>query len=105
MKDREFINMVIDSYLSYATDPHMATLNNAVANRLNDIANKLEGQEKVLNIIKKHFNIKFDDLDWGKLVNIQAKEDDGEWDCTATADLIDYKEDFDTLKEWLKDEQ
>jgi len=104
MKDRDFINMVIDSYLSYAIDPHMATLNNTVANRLNDIADKLERQEKVLNIIKKHFNITFDDLDWGKLVNIQAKEDDGEWDCTATADLIDYKEDFDALKEWLKDE-
>ena len=42
MKDREFINMIISSYLSYATDLHMATLNNTVANRLNDIANKLD---------------------------------------------------------------
>lgn len=53
MKDREFINMVIDSYLSYAIDPHMATLNNTVANRLNDIADKLEKQEKFIDIIKR----------------------------------------------------
>jgi len=53
MKDREFINMVIDSYLSYTTDPHMATLNNTVANRLNDIADKLEKQEKFIDIIKR----------------------------------------------------
>ena len=53
MNDREFIKMVIDSYLSYATDPHMATLNNTVANRLNDIADKLEKQGKVLKIIKE----------------------------------------------------
>lgn len=51
MKDREFVNMVINSYLSYATDSHMATLNNTVANRLNDIADKLERQEKMLKII------------------------------------------------------
>lgn len=65
---------------------------------------KAQENEKVLNIIKKHFNIKFDDLDWGKLVNIQAKEDDGEWDCTATADLIDYQEDFDVLRKWLEND-
>lgn len=53
MKDREFINMVIDSYLSYTIEPHMTTLNNAVANRLNDIANKLEKQEKFIDIIKR----------------------------------------------------
>lgn len=53
MKDREFINMVIDSYLSYAIDPHMTTLNNTVANRLNDIADKLEKQEKFIDIIKR----------------------------------------------------
>lgn len=53
MKDREFINMVVDSYLSYATDPHTAILNNTVANRLNDIADKLEKQEKFIDIIKR----------------------------------------------------
>lgn len=66
---------------------------------------KAQENEKVLNIIKKFFNIKFDDLDWGKLVHIQAKENDGEWDCTATADFTDYKEDFDVLKEWLKNDK
>lgn len=53
MSDREFIKMVIDSYLSYAIDPHMATLNNTVANRLNDIADKLEKQEKFIDIVKR----------------------------------------------------
>ena len=53
MKDREFINMVIDNYLSYAIDPHMATLNNTVVNRLHDIADKLEDQEKFIDIIKR----------------------------------------------------
>lgn len=77
---------------------------NSFGRRLKNVLKQMEKQEKVLNIIKKYFNIKFDDLDWGKLVNIQAKEDDGEWDCTATADLIDYKEDFDALKEWLENE-
>jgi len=42
MNDREFINMIIDSYLSYTIDPHMATINNTVANRLRDIADKLD---------------------------------------------------------------
>lgn len=65
---------------------------------------KAQENEKVLNIIKKFFNIKFDDLDWGKLVYIQAKEDDGEYDCTATADLTDYKEDFDALRKWLEND-
>lgn len=46
MSDREFINNLISVYFSSATDPYQATLNNAVVNRLNDIANKLEKQEK-----------------------------------------------------------
>lgn len=45
MSDREFINNLITVYFSNATDPHQATLNNAIVNRLNDIANKLEKQE------------------------------------------------------------
>lgn len=53
MKDREFLNKVIKVYLSYAIDPHMATLDNAVGNRLNDIADKLEKQEKFIDIIKR----------------------------------------------------
>jgi len=46
MSDREFINNLISVYFSNATDPHQAALDNAVVNRLNDIANKLEKQEK-----------------------------------------------------------
>ena len=61
MNDREFINMVINSYLSYAIDPQMATLNNTVANRLNDIADKLEKQKNALSIyenLMEKYNIK-----------------------------------------------
>ena len=46
MSDREFINNLISVYFSNATNPYQTTLNNAVVNRLNDIANKLEKQEK-----------------------------------------------------------
>lgn len=53
MTDRDFINNLIKVYFSDAKEPHQATLNNAVVNRLNDIADKLEKQEKVLKIIKE----------------------------------------------------
>ena len=46
MNDREFINVLIKSYFSNATNPYQATLYNTFVNRLNDIANKLEKQEK-----------------------------------------------------------
>ena len=53
MSDREFLNKVIKVYLSYAIDPHQAILDNAVGNRLNDIADKLEKQDKFIDIIKR----------------------------------------------------
>ena len=48
MNDREFINVLIKAYLSNAKNPHQATLDNTFANRLNDIADKLEKQKNVL---------------------------------------------------------
>lgn len=58
MNDREFINNLISVYLSNAKEPHQATLDNAITNRLNDIADKLVKQEKVFEIIeKKHISI------------------------------------------------
>ena len=71
---------------------------------------QLKKQEKVLNVIKKHFIIELQENTepngnvWGRLVSIQAKEDEGTWDTTACANIADYKEDFDVLKEWLKNE-
>lgn len=63
--------------------------------------------KRVLEIFKKHFIIKLKEdteLDgnvWARFVDIQAKEDEGEWDCSAIANLVDYKEEFDLLKRWL----
>ena len=61
-------------------------------------------------IIKKHFIINLSEETelngnvWGRLVKIQSKEDEGTWDTTATANIVDYKEDFDLLKEVLENE-
>lgn len=62
---------------------------------------------KALEIIKKHFIIKISEeveLNgniWGLLVSIQSKEDAGTWDTTACANIVDYKEEFNLLKEVL----
>ena len=63
--------------------------------------------KKVLEAIKKHFIIKFEEDDvkgdvWGRLISIQSKEDEGDWDTTACANIVDYKEDFELLKRWLE---
>lgn len=42
MNDREFINNLIKVNFSNATNPYQATINNAIVNRLNDIADKLD---------------------------------------------------------------
>ena len=98
MKDREFINMVIDSYLSYATDPHMATLNNTVANRLRDIADKLDSQSSALKSI---FEKKIVDIQW-----LKASRDYKEYNAKML-DLYDLdsfltEEEFELLRKWLK---
>jgi len=65
--------------------------------------------KKVLETIKKHFIIKFEEDDvkgdvWGRLISIQSKEDEGDWDTTACANIVDYKEDFELLKRYLGNE-
>lgn len=62
--------------------------------------------KKVLEIIKKHFIIKFEEDNvkgdvWGRLISIQSKEDEGDWDTTACANIVDYKEDFELLKRYF----
>lgn len=69
----------------------------------------IEKELKALDIIKKHFIIKLEeeiDLNgnvWGRLVSIQSKEDEGTWDTTACANIVNCKEDFDLLEEALKE--
>ena len=71
---------------------------------------ELESVEKklrALEIIKKHFIIRMREEAelngnvWSRLVCIQSKEDEGTWYTTAIANIVDYKEDFDLLKEVL----
>lgn len=70
----------------------------------------LEKKLRALEIIKKHFIIRMSEEAelngnvWGRLVRIQSKEDEGTWDTTAIANIVDYKEDFDLLKEVLDNE-
>lgn len=62
---------------------------------------KTQKMQKVLEILKKHFNFKFVVDGFMLLVLIQSKQDEGDWDCTACANLANYKEEYDLLKEWL----
>ena len=66
-------------------------------------------KEQAFDCLIKYFNItcnidpESDGEIWARFVNIQAKEDEGTWDTTATANLVDYKEDFDLLKSLLEE--
>lgn len=68
----------------------------------------IEKSLKALEAIRKHFNFKFEEETelngnvWGRLVSIQAKDDADTWDTTACANIVDYKEEFDLLKEVLE---
>ena len=72
---------------------------------------EIEKAQNIIEILKKHFIISFKtdtELNgnvWARFVDIQAKEDEGEWDCCATANLVNYKEDYDALKECFSNEQ
>ena len=72
--------------------------------------NQIRKELKALEIIKEHFIIRMSEEAelngnvWGRLVRIQSKEDEGTWDTTAIANIVDYKEDFDLLKEVLNNE-
>ena len=59
--------------------------------------------QKMLDIFNKHFIIELeekaiDGVVWGRLVSIQAREDEGDWDTTACANLVDFEEDYELLK-------
>lgn len=92
MNDRQFINNLIKAYFSDAKEPHQAALNNAVVNRLNDIADKLEKQEQVLKIIDKK-NV---DIGWLKLKH--SVEEYNRW--TYAGELT--QEEYDLLKRYFK---
>lgn len=62
---------------------------------------------KILKILKKYFTFEFEEESykgnvWGRLLIIQAKEDEGKCDCIATSNLVEHIEDFNLLKEFLK---
>lgn len=75
----------------------------------NKISQENAKLKNAIEIIKKHFIIKLEeetDLNgnvWGRLVSIQSKEDEGTWDTTACANIVNCKEDFDLLKEVLEE--
>ncbi len=93
MKDREFINSLIQVYFSSAKEPHQATLDNAITNRLNDIADKLEKQDKVLEIIKdKWVNV-------AVLIHSKTVE---EYNNNKHTPYNLTEEQFDLLKMWQK---
>ena len=64
-------------------------------------------QAKALEILKKHFIFKLSEETekngevWLRMVSIQAKEDEGTYDTSAYTNLVDYKEDFEALREAL----
>ena len=39
---------------------------------------------------------------WARCIYIQSKEDKGTYDTTATANLVDYEDEFNLLKEVLE---
>ena len=103
MTDREFINNLIKIYFSHAKDPHQATVDNAFTNRLNDIANKLENQGTVLDIIKelisKHCKIELIDGKTYYQIRIKVMGSDYTFGMSIT------KEEYDLLKRWTNGER
>ena len=65
-------------------------------------------KEQAFDYLIKHFNIEcgVDSMPngevWARFVHIQSKDDEGTWDTTATANLVDYEEEFNFLKEMIK---
>ncbi len=120
MSDREFLNKVIKVYLSYAIDPHQAILDNAVGNRLNDIADKLEKQDKFIGIIKrkgmfiaaKELNLMKTYEDYKNVINERKLQQELmmhitptliDWDVLESTPFYTEKE-FNIVKELVKDE-
>ena len=109
--DKEVILKSLDEIKELVNDDKKFKYKNIVNFNCKRIEEELESVEKklrALEIIKKHFIIRMSEEAelngnvWGRLVRIQSKEDEGTWDTTAIANIVDYKEDFDVLKEVLE---
>ena len=95
MKDREFINVLIKAYLSNARNPHQATLDNTFANRLNDIADKLEKQEKALKLLFEFLFLEPKQIADKYYIKYMNREE-GNYILEEVS-----KEDFDIIKEMM----
>lgn len=62
MSDRDFINNLIKVYFSNAKEPHQATLDNAITNRLNDIVDKLDKYNEYKNLEEQEIGCPLDVL-------------------------------------------
>lgn len=73
-------------------------------------AQEQEKENKALafDYLVKHFNFEFkaesirNGEKWARFVTIQSKDDEGTWDTTAMANLVDYKEEYEFLEQMLK---
>ena len=73
MTDREFINKLINNYFSHSIDAHQATFHNAITNRLNEIADKLDKYKEYKNLEEQigcSFDILFKALTDGVWVEV-----------------------------------
>lgn len=65
-------------------------------------------KEQAFDYLIRHFNIECDveamknGEVWARFVHIQSKEDKGTCDTTATANLVDYGNEFNLIKEVLE---
>lgn len=66
--------------------------------------------EQCLDSLIKFFNIKcsveytLNDGIWARFVSIQSKQDEGTWDTTACANLVNNEEDFNNIEEVVKND-
>lgn len=92
-------------------DEDYSTIKQALINSQNNtrVLSKDERNKALaFDYLVKHFNFecKADSLRdgevWARFVTIQSKDDEGTWDTTAMANLVDYKEEYDFLEKMLK---
>ena len=71
---------------------------------------EMENKALAFDYLVKHFNFecKADSLRsgevWARFVTIQSKDEEGTWDTTSMANLVDYKEEYEFLEKMLKKE-
>lgn len=106
MNDKEFINILIDSYFSLDNYPDLASLNNTINHRLTVISDKLDKFSLVTSALKNGIYAK-NQLNEDKLNYIQAialSNVENEWylsnHCDFCVNIRDYKELF-----WLKEDK